>query len=141
MSEEARRRLSLPTVALLFVLGCGVATTAADFEPFALPEGSTVVELLEGPRDSVVAFYVEPFPFEVFCAVGIEEDRDEFRRAVAFDAEGRVLWRTKVKGLRILWDAHVQDDGTVVLSALVVERGSRQQVRLRVGPAGMTRLP
>ena len=55
-------------------------------------------------------------------------------RAASFGA-------TKVKGLRILWDAHVQDDGTVVLSALVVERGSRRQVRLRVGPAGMTRLP
>ena len=77
MTEGARRRLSVSTVALLFVLGCGVATTAADFEPFALPEGSTVVEQLDGPRDSVVAFYVEPFPFEVFCAVGIEEDRDE----------------------------------------------------------------
>jgi hypothetical protein len=125
----------------LGVLALAAATVAPDFEPYAVPEGSTVVELLDGPRGSSVAFYVEPFPFEVFCAVGIEEHRDEFRRAVAFDADGRVLWRTKVKGLRMIWDAQVQDDATVVLSALVVGRGSRKDVRLRVGGHGMEPLP
>jgi hypothetical protein len=126
---------------LLGALALAAATVAPDFEPYALPEGSTVVELLDGPHGSAVAFYVDPFPFEVFCAVGIEEDRDEFRRAVAFDADGRVLWRTKVKGLRMIWDAQVQDDATVVLSALVVARGSRKHARLRVGAGGMAPLP
>jgi hypothetical protein len=125
----------------LGALALAAATAAADFDPYALPQGSTVVELLDGPRGSVVAFYVEPFPFEVFCAVGIEEDRDAFRRAVAFDADGRVLWRIQVKGVRMIWDAQVQDDATVVLSALVVERGGRKHARLRVGRGGMEPLP
>lgn len=131
--------MSGATVAVLLVLRIAGAA-AEEAPPYDLPPGATVTALVDGPDGTAVAFYSERMPTEMFCAAQIEADRDAYRRAVAFDADGRVLWRTHVGGLRLLWDAHVEDDVTVVLSGVVAGGASPTRGRFRVGPAGVKRL-
>jgi hypothetical protein len=119
-----------------------LALSVAAAEPYELPPGSTVTELLDGPGGTAVAFYVEPLPGPISCGVGLAEVYDDLRYAAAFDAEGGLLWRARVRGLRQLWESRVRNDVTVEVSALYVEppRAPRM-MRFRVGGFGLERLP
>ena len=125
----------------LTVLALVAGQAAAAVEPHQLPPGATVTALFDGPNGTAVAFYSERMPAELFCATQIEGQRDAYRRAAAFDGDGRLLWRASVGALRHVWDGHVESDLTVVVDGALVGGDGPTRGRFRVGPPGVKRLP
>lgn len=130
----------LSLVALIPLLA--VAVAPADSALYDVPEGAVVEHLFEGPNDSVVAFYFDPLPASVFCAVGLGDERRELRRVAAFDSEGRLLWRARLPTLRVLQAARVLPDTSVVIWGFFRAGGGlpADTLVVRVSGAGAQRM-
>jgi hypothetical protein len=107
---------------LLIVLAAGLGIGVAS-DVYELPPGSVAERWVDGPNGSVVAFYREPLPPDLFCGVGLGEMIRDLRRVGAFDAQGHRIWTSAVPPLFAILDAYVQPAGAVVVWGVPEGRG------------------